>query len=1837
MAGTDPLGNPIPDDGTPAPQQTQEVVPKPEPKSAPSSIDSNPNTDPLGNSISEEEKPPLSSVYRQVKDTDAEKNSKVRKISQATGDPPGFVANNLTTAEKSMNSPEPTIDQMWGTHPKTADWIQDPNHMALVHDDIPATMKHESVFSDLNKSVLQTTSGINKWFDLPFHSLGVIFGSNKWDYFHENSDFVDKEVSSIATPEMDKEWSKALQEKDYGSLARKIVGQIPNVALMSAGSGLGPVVMGGIMGVQTQNESYEEARKAGMSPDKALNVAQTKGVISGVSNGLLFGFFNKLFAPMEGAIGRAGARQVLKQSIKDWGLGTGAMVGQNELELIANAMVDKISGENPHAFDDLAHQMKETAIGGIVSGGLLLSPKLVEAFKTSSEMAKPVDTSQKAVQNASEVKDKFLKVVDAAKNMKLTERSPEDYKTLVKSLKGIVMGDPQIPVDDFKNFYSKLGQEPEEAAKSFGIQAHRSFMDADLTGGNIKIPIEDMLANKAASGELETLADHIKFDSEAYTPNEASKLKEQKPAEEEKKPESITDKVVGTAKDIFEKAKSLFGKATTKEDDLEGIQAAVIDDTGKVWTGHSHAQARASADIERENNYTPERQGFVDKDGNFFTRDVAEKKYGFRTSEELHEMVKNKETNPEDLRDITKNEVNDAQKSLGYAQAPQEGITPQEAQSWKDASIEAKQQAVGEILKNKMQDLGESGRKAYEQEEQRAKAEITQQVNDLPIYRAEDYLKEKVGDPKAAADRILSGNPKPEDEMWFAAAGLHMDVDDPMSVAKLIKDADRDKEIQDRLNAHMGQFTPKVEADEKAVWEAIHRGKAAGAASDLMAKELEITASKIREEDALEKFRQQFSEQLKKELPTDIGKEFGKELEKRFKELPELKQIAAEARKAGRDQSQKDHAFAKSETSRIMNESSWADARNARHYMIQERDNAVKAAIAGKSGKLADQYDYKRKQLLNHELAVQAIQNREVITKNIKAIRKLAKLESDTSNIPYGHWKIIKSLLEDSGFKKVTSEQNEIQAYRAKGLQDKNTPDNEITNQTGLIKVGGQWKKETFQDFKARMDQENPELAARITDPSEPKAFGQMTLLDLKNLRNTVSSIYDSGRKDIEVNYSGKKEKLDTVAQETAQQIKDSVRLDYQKNPQTMTDTQKKIDHLSQIIKNGPINLPQNLSEVTGLGKTIPALTKMYDVKINDGQTEWLKNQREIKSNFDIMKDKTYTDAEKKVMSDRNIPIKLSTGDKPELFSKWQILNLTRLRGSETGYNRLTKGNGYTDSDLDAITSHIDEKDFKFLKRWYRFDEKIWAKMVDTEQRVHNYEPVGIQKRPIVTEHGVLDGGYHPLKYDYSHPKGPVLKAPTEVEERSRPLNPYLNKGSLKERVENYPYPVRLDEDVYVNHLREVGKYLSYEEPLHEINRFLNHPLVDSAMKGGFGGEAGGGQWLYKHHLDFVIHGDPHVSWVFDKVDWALREGRVRNILFHIASRPFLYPVKLASDYRTLAKEHGHVNTLGYLLKSNPFNFDDFNKLKNEVTSKSEVMRERALEAINYDMYSMNNIFKHPEEHERLLEAAKMLYFWPERLADRISYPLWKDVHDQHIAKGVDENTARAMADDHVAKTLGSANALYRSYPQHGSELIQMFSPAWTYFGATLNRAITTGRIKWILTDKEMKEQPVKNAMMKGMVVAKQMFTYVALTGIIEELGRNYAYRRDEEKKHGKEELKEIGKSALLSPLRFIPGAEKIGSAIERPKLAEKIITGVPATEFLYDQYAAAKAVFGSVADHKPMSDRELHDALGSPMEAIGIPERLDSILVNLHHDMQTNQFSLYDLIGPIRKKGAKR
>ena len=572
-----------------------QAEPKTTPEPTASKIQS--GSDPLAGTDVEYTKP-LSATYRQVMDSPASKNAQVLKLSAQTGMTPAQVAQDPESVQKASSSPRPDyLDGLQAHSPETAKWLNQlrsdgvPN-IASVHDDIPAHVQHESAYKDFYKSSQEAMASFLKYAVLgtPFEQGGI--GPLSW-HKADIEDMVDRlqtRADSVSSPDLNAQAIDEAKKGNYKPLEAQLVASIPNLAKMVGTFAANPVLGGyGIM-AETSGKAYEQSIQAGLPPTTASGSALIKGTVATGATFLTFGLLGKLYGPLTKEIGVAGAREAIRNAVVAKLATDAAFVGQGQAQMLANAVTDKLTGENPKAFDDYGKKAVDEGILDLVQGQMMTLPGLGMTVLAKGPVGakaggegKPGEALQSFHEETAQAgKDFFTKALDTAKARKLSTDNPFQAKEIDDALGKQYGGqEVHIPIEQFQEMYQ---EKAEDMAGKMGEDFKKSYEQAQSTGGTVHGPLSDILTNKADIKPQE-LADHVKFSPEGKTVFEAQESKKEMveaQAKEEKQKTEDEKALQDFEKMVKEGAESVGGEiAKGSGTQAKGI-ARVLQNMSKV-------------------------------------------------------------------------------------------------------------------------------------------------------------------------------------------------------------------------------------------------------------------------------------------------------------------------------------------------------------------------------------------------------------------------------------------------------------------------------------------------------------------------------------------------------------------------------------------------------------------------------------------------------------------------------------------------------------------------------------------------------------------------------------------------------------------------------------------------------------------------------------------------------------------------------------------------------------------------------------------------------------------------------------------------------------------------------------------------------------------------------------------------------------------------------------------------------------------------------------------------------------------------------------------------------
>jgi len=491
--------------------------------------------------------------------------AEVLRYSAASGLEPSWVADNLEAVKKQVDARK--LQGVLADHPTLARYMGDPTKAALVRDDAQALQGVEWALTGRWKrgpdgQVLDLSEGgglevgpapLRALHDSIFRTVAA--SRQALESVGLGSDDNRARIAEL----------KALApEKDYGArgwwgkaflapfnMAPQIVGDVgaraggagvgafvgslvapgPGTVVVAAvGQWLGSFAFNTAQTVGSMEEQLREIRDENgnvIDPEVARSFAWAGAAASGALMATSFGRVGGALLPK--TYGRLGAMTVAKalaqptvaQAAKRFVLQYGEHVAAGAGIMAAQSAVSALTLEGAKK-DYLDKDIDWGAVGDAGAHGLvqgLQDMSLLAGWGPGREFLDHVGQ----VHVAAETAGRFEAIAKNAADSKLLERAPEEFRELIQSMKGRegAVDAFYSPVTAWDTFWQGKNLDPAEIATTVLQDGGKAYAEARQTGGDLRLPAEDLLTRLAKSPHAGELALDMKLSQGGITLRES--------------------------------------------------------------------------------------------------------------------------------------------------------------------------------------------------------------------------------------------------------------------------------------------------------------------------------------------------------------------------------------------------------------------------------------------------------------------------------------------------------------------------------------------------------------------------------------------------------------------------------------------------------------------------------------------------------------------------------------------------------------------------------------------------------------------------------------------------------------------------------------------------------------------------------------------------------------------------------------------------------------------------------------------------------------------------------------------------------------------------------------------------------------------------------------------------------------------------------------------------------------------------------------------------------------------------------------------------------------------
>lgn len=403
-------------------------------------------------------------------------------------------------------------------------------------------------------------------------------------------------------------------------------------------------------------------------------------------------------------------------------------------------------------------------------------------------------------------------------------------------------------------------------------------------------------------------------------------------------------------------------------------------------------------------------------------------------------------------------------------------------------------------------------------------------------------------------------------------------------------------------------------------------------------------------------------------------------------------------------------------------------------------------------------------------------------------------------------------------------------------------------------------------------------------------------------------------------------------------------------------------------------------------------------------------------------------------------------------FTRGEIMAVALNTGNESNLSKMLRGGRdgreWTQDQVDAITDRLTADEWRAVQEIWDTVNSLWPKIAAVQKRLTGVEPPKVEAREITNRHGTFAGGYYPLVYDRRQDLGVDARAEEAADKlfENSYLRPDTAHGFTKERNEYYARPIRLDLKVAAEHVAKVIHDVTHREAIREVYKVVNDPSVSTEIANRFGAPA---QRQFVKWLQRIANDRP----VMTEADAAQRfflKARTNVTLFAMGYRATtaLTQVVGLSNSMEMVRPDYLAAAVAQVARHPLATWE-------EISAKSGEMRHR----LNNMDRDIRDGIRRLEGEGGVVDDVKRFGFYGIGMADRIvSQATWLGAYNQELAKSGDEGLAVKAGDRAVRLTQGAGGAKDLAAWQADKGLMSLFTMFYSYFNVYFNRLWTLGR-----------------------------------------------------------------------------------------------------------------------------------------------------------------------------------
>jgi hypothetical protein len=607
-------------------------------------------------------------------------------------------------------------------------------------------------------------------------------------------------------------------------------------------------------------------------------------------------------------------------------------------------------------------------------------------------------------------------------------------------------------------------------------------------------------------------------------------------------------------------------------------------------------------------------------------------------------------------------------------------------------------------------------------------------------------------------------------------------------------------------------------------------------------------------------------------------------------------------------------------------------------------------------------------------------------------------------------------------------------------------------------------KPTTFHEFvntlQAKTGLEVP--VADVISADGRKAYSEMTVGEVRQLKDTLLSLEEHGRAINSVIVNGQKEALNRVIEDVILPHMDTMEKKRDERPRTPWAQLKKGGRFIDAALLRAEQMFQWLDKNDPFG---PMTTLVYR-PLKQAEYNFLDHYKAFADDWN--KGVSIDRAWKKTLSQKtkNNWLEDEDGDKMTLYRDNMIAMAANV-GNEWNMRVLAGGRKWHPDDIMAyLHENMTKKDWEIVQSiWDRF-EKLWPDVRDASKARTGIAVERIPSREVITPHGTFKGGYYPLIAEAEAAKGTRQTLfGRDQKQTFRTLTSISNATNARTGA---VYPVDLSLDRLPYAIRETLHEIHFGETLTNVAKIAQDPLVLKGIRGALGKDYADS---IQPWLEYIAHDggnvDPGALGWLTSGSRYLRQNMVTQLVGFRPSTGFIHGASAAANSwaelgRQNITDQKYLTEALSLLARDPATGDRwatvYKNESGELRHRSHTMERDMRGVIMRDL-------SQPSGLGRILGDQFDRAMYQTLATKHIAYldymsalVVYAAKRAEGLAKGLSLDDAIFAAEQTVRNAHGSAGLMDLPAIARGNEAMKWFTTFYGYFNHNYNRLRDTGR-----------------------------------------------------------------------------------------------------------------------------------------------------------------------------------